>query len=59
MIFDLASHKVIINTLNEAEAIAFIKFLESEIIRHEDDINQAKSLIGLVEYRIRGGLTRG
>ena len=45
-------HKVIISTLNEPEAKAFIKFLESEIIRHEDDINQAKSLIGYVRKEI-------
>ncbi len=38
-------HKVIIETLSEAEARAFIKFLESEIIRHEDDIKLAKELI--------------
>ena len=27
-------HKVIVGTLNRAEAKAFIKFLQSEIIRH-------------------------
>ena len=51
MIFN-KEHKVIVSTLNEAEARAFIKFLESEIIRHKDDINQAKSLIGLVKKEI-------
>ena len=45
-------HKVIINTLSRIEAKAFIKFLESEIIRHQDDINQAKSLIGYVKNQI-------
>ena len=47
-------HKVIISTLNKDEAMAFIKFLESEIIRHKDDINQAKGLIGLVKKEILG-----
>ena len=48
MIFN-ESHKVIIETLNETEARAFIKFLESEIIRHGDDIKQAEILIGQVK----------
>lgn len=47
MIFN-AEHKVIINTMNPDEARAFIKFLNSEIIRHEDDIKQARELIGEV-----------
>ena len=37
--------KVIIGTLDEVEAKAFIKFLESEIIRHQWDIDNAKELI--------------
>ena len=45
-------HKVIINTLSRIEAKVFIKFLESEIIRHQDDIDQAKSLIGYVKNQI-------
>lgn len=45
-------HKVIINTLSRIEAKAFIKFLESEIIRHQDDINQAKHLIQTVELTV-------
>jgi len=53
MIFN-EQHKVIVGSLNKAEANAFIKFLQSEIIRHEDDINQAKSLIGLVRKEILG-----
>ena len=47
-----AEHKVIIGTLNKDEARAFVKFLESEIIRHQDDINQAKSLIGYVKKEV-------
>ena len=43
-------HKVIISTLNEAEAEAFVKFLRSEIIRHEDDIELAEELIRLVRF---------
>ena len=45
-------HKVIISTLSRIEAKAFIKFLESEIVRHLDDINQAISLSGLVKTTI-------
>ncbi|MFA5036701.1 MAG: hypothetical protein WC479_05945 [Candidatus Izemoplasmatales bacterium] len=48
MIFN-KEHKVIVGTLTTEEAKAFIKFLQSEIIRHEDDIRQAKNLIKLVE----------
>jgi len=48
MIFN-EHHKVIIETLSEAEARAFIKFLESEIIRHNDDITQALGLIETVK----------
>lgn len=51
MIFN-EDHKVIVSTLTKEEAKAFIKFLASEIIRHQDDINQAKALIGLVEKTI-------
>jgi len=53
MIFN-EQHKVIVSSLTKDEARAFIKFLESEIIRHKDDINQAKSLIGLVKKEILG-----
>lgn len=53
MIFN-KEHKVIISTLDNAEAKAFVKFLESEIIRHQDDINQAKSLIGYINKEILG-----
>ncbi len=42
-------HKVIVKTLSPAEAFVFILFLKSEIIRHQDDINQAKALIGYVK----------
>ena len=41
-------HKVIIDTLTQTEAGAFVKFLESEIIRHQDDIKLAEELIQVV-----------
>jgi hypothetical protein len=47
MIFD-EEHKAIISSLNEAEASAFVKFLQSEIIRHGEDIKQARELINLI-----------
>ncbi len=48
MIFN-DQHKVIIGSMTLAESRAFIKFLESEIIRHYDDIQQARDLIALVK----------
>jgi len=42
-------HLVIINTLTRDEASAFVKFLESECVRHEDDITIAKALINTVQ----------
>ena len=47
MIFN-ADHLVIIDSLEPNEAKAFVKFLESEIIRHRDDIIQAQELINQV-----------
>ena len=44
MKFD-AEHKVIVETMNETEARAFIKFLRSEIAQHKEDIDQAYDLI--------------
>lgn len=43
------TNKVIIETLKENEARAFIKFLQSEIARHERDIEDAQKLIKIVE----------
>ena len=43
MIFN-DEHKVKIETMNKEEAKAFIIFLDTEIIRHLDDIKQAKTL---------------
>ncbi len=48
-------HKVIIDSLSRHEARAFVKFLKSEIIRHQDDISQAVELIRLVEGRGKNG----
>ena len=39
------TNKVIIESMNHDEAIAFIKFLQSEIARHEMDIDNARELI--------------
>ena len=39
------TRKVIIDTLDRNEASAFIKFLESEIARHEEDTKDAYDLI--------------
>ena len=44
MKFDEAN-KVIVDTMNRDEAKAFVKFLESEILRHQQDIQQADDLI--------------
>lgn len=45
-------HLVIIETLTKEEASAFIKFLKSEVIRHEEDIMQALNLIKEVERKL-------
>ncbi len=52
-------HKVIVSTLDLPEVRAFVKFLESEIIWHQDDINKAKSLIGYVKKEILGEVKEG
>ena len=46
-------NKVIIESLNQEQAKAFILFLESEIIRHEIDIEQAENLIKRVRNMYR------
>ena len=38
-------NKVIIDTMNVSEAKAFVRFLMSEISRHQTDINSARNLI--------------
>ena len=50
MIFN-EQHLVIINSLTPEEARAFVKFLDSEIIRHRDDIINAQELINQVILR--------
>jgi len=45
------TNKVIISTLDEAEARAFVKFLQSEIKRHEYDIDKAVELIDIVRRK--------
>ena len=44
-------NKVIVESMNCIEASAFIKFLQSEIARHKQDIVQAKELIKTVQRR--------
>ncbi len=44
-------NKVIIESMNQTEARAFILFLKSEIARHEMDIDNAKKLIYEVSMR--------
>jgi len=48
-------NKVIIDTMNEPEARAFVKFLDSEILRHFEDIKQAKKLRFVVEGKLSVG----
>jgi len=51
-------NKVIIETMNPNEAKAFIKFLQSEIARHQMDIDNAIDLIHQVvnKFQIKGVL---
>lgn len=44
MEFDI-THKVIIESMSTREAKAFIKFLRSEIRRHQQDVEEAEILI--------------
>mgnify|MGYP001588216711 CR=1 FL=1 len=46
-------NKVIIDTMNQEEARAFIKFLHSEIARHERDSEEAFALIMTVGSKFR------
>jgi len=39
------TNKVIIDSMNQSEARAFVKFLMSEIARHQMDIDNARDLI--------------
>ena len=45
-------NKVLVPTMNDMEARAFIKFLQAEIHRHERDIDEARALIRRVEKRL-------
>lgn len=47
------TNKVILDSLNVDEGKAFIKFLYSEIARHEQDIEQAQKLIQKVSAKFR------
>lgn len=48
-------NKVIIDTLEPNEAKAFIKFLKSEIARHQMDIDNARDLIYEVALKFKLG----
>ena len=50
-------NKVIIDTMDNQEARAFVKFLQSEIARHKMDIDNARDLIKEVnqKFEILGG----
>ena len=48
MEFDV-THKVVIESMSTREAKAFIKFLRSEIRRHQQDIEEAELLIEKVK----------
>ena len=59
MQFNEKNHKVMIDTMNVAESNAFILFLQSEIERHKQDIDDAIELMmkvieNVVVMRIRG-----
>ena len=49
------TNKVIIDTMDRSEAKAFIKFLQSEIARHQMDIDNANALI--LEVSLRFGIS--
>ena len=46
-----SDNKVIIDSMDRTEAKAFIKFLESKILRHQKDIQQADGLIMEVKVK--------
>ena len=48
MEFDV-THKVVVESMSTREAKAFIKFLRSEIRRHQQDIEEAELLIKKVK----------
>ncbi len=52
MTFD-EDNKVIIETMDITEASSFIRFLKSEILRHKQDIEQAKDLIFQVKDKFK------
>lgn len=46
-------NKVIISTMNQEEARAFVKFLQSEVARHMMDIRNAQELIREVKTKFK------
>ncbi len=50
MDFDGKTHKVKWWLLNKDEATAFLLFLESEKIRHQEDIDEITNLVKMVKH---------
>ena len=50
------TNKVLIDSMDEKEASAFVKFLKSEIARHKMDIDEAVKLIIKVANKFQLGM---
>ena len=50
MKFDKETHKVDWKSMNKEQAVAFLIFLESEKIRHQEDINEISKLVEEVKH---------
>lgn len=53
MIFDEKTHKVRPESLTKEQAEVFIFFLESEIKRHQEDIEETTKLIWRIKERFK------
>jgi hypothetical protein len=53
MIIDPISHKVDPRTLTKKQAPVFIVFLESEVLRHLDDVIETNKLIETIKERFK------
>ena len=51
----LENNKVIVDSMSRDEASAFVKFLKSEMLRHQFDIEQARALIFQVVNKFKLG----
>ena len=45
MEFDKKTHKVKIGTMNKDEAVAFLAFLQSEQLRHQEDVEDIERVM--------------